>query len=93
VYRDGELILYDKTAKDPGALGMTYVDYGLSVLTRAAVDEHIPSGGVMDLGALLNRLSLERRLRAYEVFERFYEIGSPQGLDDFSSLIATQRGQ
>ena len=83
VFRDGELILYDKRAADPVALGMNYIDYGLSVLTREAIVEGIRPGAVMDLSQLLNRLSLERRLRAYEVFERFYEIGSPQGLDDF----------
>ena len=91
VFDDGELILYDKSATDPAALGMSYIDYGLSVLTKDAIIEGIPSGAVMDLSQLLHRLSVERRLRACEVFHRFYEVGSPQGLDDFTSFVAASQ--
>jgi NDP-sugar pyrophosphorylase family protein len=89
-FRDGELVLYDKSA-DPRALGMEYIDYGISVLTRDAIVKDIAPGAVADLADLLKQLSLERRLRGYEVFERFYEIGSPQGLDDFETYIRGQR--
>ena len=91
VFRDGELILYDKWAEDPVALGMKYIDYGLSVLTHKVIVERIAPGAVVDLAVLLNGLSLERRLRACEVFERFYEVGSPQGLDDFEAFISTRQ--
>ena len=30
-------------------------------------------------------------LRGHEVFERFYEIGSPQGLRDFEDFIASSK--
>jgi NDP-sugar pyrophosphorylase family protein len=86
-FRDGELVLYDKSVADPRAQGMDYIDYGISVLTRDAIVQGIAPGAVADLAELLNRLSREGRLRGYEVFERFYEIGSPQGLDDFESYI------
>jgi len=89
VVRDGELILYDKEAQDPTALGMNYIDYGLSVLTCEVIVGGITAGAVADLSQLLNKLSLERHLRACEVFERFYEIGSPQGLSEFESFITT----
>ena len=92
VYRDGELLLYDKHASDPAALGMTYIDYGLSVLTRETIMERLPAGTVIDLAQLLHALSVEGKLRACEVFERFYEIGSPQGLDDFAGFIASRAG-
>jgi NDP-sugar pyrophosphorylase family protein len=91
VFREGELILYDKDAQDPAAAGMDYIDYGLFVLTRDVVVENIAPGAVADLAPLLHRLSLERRLRAHEVFERFYEIGSPQGLRDFEDFIAANK--
>lgn len=91
VFRDGELILYDKSVPDPRALGMEYIDYGISVLTRDTIVEGIAPAAVADLAGLLKQLSLERRLRGYEVFERFYEIGSPQGLDDFETYIRGQR--
>ena len=91
VFRDGELILYDKRAEDPIALGMNYIDYGLSVLTREVIVQGIAPGVVVDLALLLNMLSLERALRACEVFERFYEVGSPQGLDEFETFISTRQ--
>lgn len=91
VYRDGRLLLYDKFAADPSALGMDHIDYGLSVLTRATVLENIPQGEVMDLAMLFNRLSLEGRLGAHQVTQRFYEIGSPQGLDEFAAFVSARR--
>lgn len=90
LYRGGRLVLYDKSVPDPSALGMDFIDYGLSVLTRDAVLKGIPSGTVMDLAVLFNRLSREGRLKAYEVFQRFYEIGSPEGLDEFEAFMSSQ---
>ncbi len=87
VFRGGDLVLYDKNASDPTALGMEHIDYGLSVLTREVVVARIAAGEVADLALLLNRLSIERRLRGHEIFERFYEIGSPEGLEDFENHI------
>ena len=66
---------------------MEYIDYGISVLTREVIISEIPPGEVVDLAKLLNRLSIQRKLKGYEVFERFYEVGSPQGLDDFEAYV------
>jgi MurNAc alpha-1-phosphate uridylyltransferase len=79
--------LYDKFVADPTAAGMDYIDYGLSILRREVVLENVASGIRADLAPVLNQLSLAGRLRAHEVTERFYEIGSPQGLDDFEQYI------
>ena len=91
VFRDGEIVLYDKHVRDPAAAGMDYIDYGLFVLTRDVIVENVAAGGAADLAPLLHRLSLGRRLRGHEVFERFYEIGSPQGLRDFEDFIAANK--
>jgi NDP-sugar pyrophosphorylase family protein len=87
VFKDGNILLYDKFANEAAAAAMEYIDYGISVLTRDVIRSGIPSGEVFDLAKLLNRLSLQRRLKGHEVLERFYEIGSPQGLDDFEAYI------
>lgn len=92
IFRDGVLILYDKLATDPAALGMDYIDFGLSVLTRDTIVQGIASASKVDLAVLFNRLSTEGRLRGHEVFERFYEIGSPQGLDDFEAYLRSING-
>jgi NDP-sugar pyrophosphorylase family protein len=88
VFKDGKLLLYDKSAADPDAAGMQYIDYGVSVLTRDVIVNKIAPGEVADLAPLLKQLSIEGRLRGYEVSERFYEIGSPQGLDDFEAHLS-----
>jgi NDP-sugar pyrophosphorylase family protein len=87
VFKDGKLVLYDKLASDQDAADMEYIDYGISVLTRDVILGEIHSDEVADLAKLLNGLSIQGRLKGHEVFERFYEIGSPQGLDDFEAYI------
>jgi len=92
IFRNGTLILYDKFAPDPTALGMGYIDFGLSVLTREAIIQGIVSDSKVDLALLFNQLSTEGSLRGHEVFERFYEIGSPQGLDDLEAYLRSING-
>ena len=90
VYRDGKLLLYDKSAGDAAENNMEYIDYGVSVLRRGIIMENIGANDVSDLSTLLNRLSRDGRLRGHEVFERFYEIGSPQGLEEFEDHVRNQ---
>src|SRR4029077_972198 len=90
VFRDGRIALYDKTVRGTAENTMDYIDYGVSVLPRDVVKESFGAGEVADLSTLLNRLSVQGKLRGHEVFERFYEIGSPQGLEEFEEFL---RGQ
>jgi NDP-sugar pyrophosphorylase family protein len=77
VFENGRVILYDKHARDPK---MSYIDYGLNLMSRAAF-EAAPEGA-FDLAGLLSGLAFSGNLSGYEVRERFYEIGSPEGLED-----------
>jgi N-acetyl-alpha-D-muramate 1-phosphate uridylyltransferase len=90
VFRDGRVVLYDKSVGGTAGNTMDYIDYGVSVLPRDVVMESIGAGEVADLSTLLNRLSMDGRLRGHEVFERFYEIGSPQGLEEFEEFLRSQ---
>lgn len=83
-FRDGEVILYDKHHAEPGRF--QFIDYGLLVLSSGVVSE-IPANEKVDLAVLLHRLSLERRLAGFEVFDRFYEIGSPAGLAELEAHL------
>lgn len=87
VFHNGEIALYDKEVMDPAGAGMDHIDYGLSVMTRDVITSEFAQDETADLSRLLKRLSREGRLRGVEVFERFYEIGSPQGLDDFADYV------
>jgi len=85
---DGRMVtLYDKQRRTRPAEDFAFIDYGLSALTRRAVEAGIPAGVKADLSDLFHALSLRGELAGYESPERFYEIGSPQGLADFSEWV------
>jgi MurNAc alpha-1-phosphate uridylyltransferase len=86
IYGDGKVALYDKTRRDPE---MRYIDYGLTVLSRAVV-ERLPAGEVSDLADLYRRLSTSGELAGHEVQQRFYEVGSPQGCRDLEAWLAAR---
>jgi NDP-sugar pyrophosphorylase family protein len=84
---DGTLITrYEKHAASPSE-DMRFVDYGLSALSRTTVEQEVPADTESDLATLFGKLSLEKRLGGFEVHDRFYEVGSPQGLRDLERLL------
>lgn len=74
--------VYDKRRQTPD---MVYIDYGVSVLRRRALDL-IPPDEVMDLQAFYEVLIERSELLAYETRNRFYTIGSFGGLKEFRQL-------
>jgi NDP-sugar pyrophosphorylase family protein len=78
VFRDGELVGYSKKNK---AADMRHIDYGLGILRREVL-AGFPGREVFDLANVYEKLALEQQLLGYEVFKRFYEIGSPGGLEE-----------
>jgi NDP-sugar pyrophosphorylase family protein len=85
-YRDGQLLQYDKT---PGIPGMTHIDWGLGVLSSRAFDPY-PADTKLDLAVIYQDLLARDQLAGYEVYERFYEIGSVAGLEDTRRLLAKE---
>jgi len=85
-FRDGVLVRYNK--RQPRAK-MTYIDYGLGALS-AEVFEGPTGGESFDLADLYASLSERGLLAGYEVLERFYEIGSHQGLRDTIEYFRTK---
>ena len=86
-FANGRLRVYDKNPPPDVASKMQYVDYGLFALERNIVAERIKSGVKTDLADVLSAMSRQGRLKGIEVNERFYEIGSPEGLADFERLL------
>lgn len=86
LFDGARVTLYDKRRPHPE---MAYIDYGLSLLPRAIVEE-IPPEGPVDLVDVYHRLSRDERLFGFEATERFYEIGSPEGLKDFQTYMREQ---
>jgi MurNAc alpha-1-phosphate uridylyltransferase len=77
-------IRYDKRVQTPT---MHYIDYGLGVLSREVIAA-MPADTVVDLADTYRALSESGQLAGYEVHERFYEVGSFEGLEDMRRLVA-----
>ncbi len=83
-FRDGCLLAYDKVHRTER---MRHIDYGLGVFNRRAFDD-APEGHSYDLAAIYQEMLCRGQLAALEVFERFYEIGSPAGLEETRRFLA-----
>jgi len=83
VFRDGEIVVYDKKARLPE---MRHIDYGLS-LFKSSVFNAYAADQVFDLAEVMGKLVGEKQLAGYEVLERFYEMGSPAGLTELETLL------
>jgi len=84
VFREGEIVVYDKKLKSPE---MKHIDYGLS-LFKSSVFAAYAADQVFDLAEVMGKLVREKQLAGYEVSERFYEMGSPTGLAELEKLLA-----
>jgi MurNAc alpha-1-phosphate uridylyltransferase len=71
--------LYDKYRDAPG---MHWIDYGLGAYRAQALDE-----GEGDLSVIQARLAAAGQMAAYEVSQRFYEIGSPAALMETDAFL------
>jgi dTDP-glucose pyrophosphorylase len=78
VFQDGELLEYNKITARPE---MHFIDYGLGVLSRSTL-ENFPAAKAFDLAEVYQALSAQGQLAGYQVTQRFYEIGSHQGLKE-----------
>jgi NDP-sugar pyrophosphorylase family protein len=86
---DGDRILrYDKHNRTPAT---HHIDYGLGAFHRS-VFEAIPAGQARDLAAVYQDLLHAGSLAAFEVHQRFYEIGSPEGLRDTAEFLKAAGG-
>jgi NDP-sugar pyrophosphorylase family protein len=82
-FEDRKILRYDKRLR---TARMHYIDYGVAVLT-AAVFAPFPNDVPLDLADVYSRLVNDKQMAAYEVKQRFYEIGSRQGLAELDSLL------
>ena len=87
LYRNGEIIEYDKHSQ---RADMAHVDFGLSVLSSSVFASYA-AAKVIDLADICQDLSRSGLLAAFEVSERFYEIGSLQGIADTEEFLSRKR--
>jgi N-acetyl-alpha-D-muramate 1-phosphate uridylyltransferase len=84
-YEAGAIVRYDKQAREPA---MRHIDYGLGAFRRTVFDGW-PQGTGFDLAAVYQDLLARGELAGFEVPGRFYEIGSPSGLDETRVHLAS----
>jgi|SRR5579871_3559030 len=87
LFVNGELAEYNKAAPRPE---FTYIDYGLSIVKREIIERY-PADQPFDLATVYRALSLEKSLHGREVFSRFYEIGSANGLKEAQEFFESEK--
>jgi NDP-sugar pyrophosphorylase family protein len=84
----GQIARYDKRNKAPQ---MHHIDWGMGILTpRAFADWNGEER--FDLADVYRDLAKKGELAGYEVKERFYEIGSPEGLAETNAHLRLHHG-
>jgi N-acetyl-alpha-D-muramate 1-phosphate uridylyltransferase len=83
---DGLVKDYDKKHLRPG---LEWINFGVSALRRQAL-QLVEPHRFCDEEAFYGQLIAQRQLLAFDVKDRFYEIGSPPGLEEFRHFITRQ---
>lgn len=68
---------------------LDHIDYGATALRRGVV-ELLPAAEARGLDVVLRGVAERKRLRAYVARERFFEIGSPEGLADLDKHLRSR---
>jgi N-acetyl-alpha-D-muramate 1-phosphate uridylyltransferase len=84
--QNGTIVQYDKKAASET---MEYIDWGLSAF-RADAFQRYEDGEAFDLGEVHVALLKRGQLAAYEVAQRFYEVGSHEGIAQTEEFLARQ---
>ncbi|HEY9788974.1 MAG TPA: sugar phosphate nucleotidyltransferase [Candidatus Obscuribacterales bacterium] len=74
--------------KEHPAPDMVHVDFGLSIFDRGVFAGLV--GKRFDLSEVIVPLIAEKQLAAYEINQRFYEVGTPEGVHDLESHLEQQ---
>jgi NDP-sugar pyrophosphorylase family protein len=86
VFKDNQIICYDKKNKTSD---MNYIDYGLSIFNISIFNTY-PADCSFDLSQVMVNLVNDKQLAGYEVFNRFYEMGSINGLNELELYLKNQ---
>lgn len=87
-FEGGRILVYDKRNRTPR---MRHIDYGLGVVSAACLETY-PAYEPFDLATVYQDLAARGTLAAYEVRERFYEIGTPAGLEETRAHLSARAG-
>jgi MurNAc alpha-1-phosphate uridylyltransferase len=87
LFQQGRIVEYNKRSPRPE---MRHIDYGLGILSASLFSDRA-ADAPFDLAEVYRDLSLRGELAGFEVFERFYEIGSQAGLQETDEFLTRGR--
>ena len=80
---DCQLLDYEKGSTNTN---MNHIDYGITYFKKVAFQPWADQSS-FDLSKVCNGLARDKQIDGFEVFERFYEIGSLSGIDEFTEYL------
>jgi NDP-sugar pyrophosphorylase family protein len=81
IFENGQILRYDKSGGDD----MKYIDYGFGIYRKDFFLSY--PDNIFDLSKIIIQLINKNQLVGYEVFNRFHEIGSFFGIEEFSNKL------
>jgi len=84
IFESGKILKYSKKDLVPE---MKYIDYGFSIFNKSVFNSFSDQ---FDLSQIQIQLTEENQLAGYEVYNRFYEIGSFKGLCELESKLQSR---
>lgn len=87
IYENNRIVKYDKQDRSSD---MKYIDWGLGILSQEAF-QWFAKQGAFDLESLYKELVATNKLMGYKVAQRFYEIGSHSGIEEFTQFASTSQ--
>lgn len=81
----GGLVTFYSKAARPGEA--SYIDYGLSAYRRSVIQGYRGATLPLDLARVQADLVRRGEMSAFEVKDRFYEIGKPEGLEELDEAL------
>jgi NDP-sugar pyrophosphorylase family protein len=86
IFKDNQIVCYDKKNKTSDT---NYIDYGLSIFNVSVFNTY-PADCSFDLSQVMVNLVNDKQIAGYEVFNRFYEMGSINGLNELELYLKNQ---
>jgi len=84
ILKDGLIVEYNKSLQKKE---MHYIDYGISILKKSLFQKK-EIFHFSDLSDIYQHISISNNLLGYEVFNRFYEIGTIKGIKETNNFFA-----
>ncbi|MEI8348175.1 MAG: sugar phosphate nucleotidyltransferase [Pseudomonadota bacterium] len=88
-FRNSQIILYESNSKSPN---MKHIDWGFNVFSQRAF-KAFEKRETFDLSEVLQQALKDGQLQGLSIRKRFYEIGSPNGLEELEDYLLRKKSK